>query len=74
MVSYDIVKNPDNSIKIENVKAHLIYTYYNNFRNYYVYPFTELNTSLLPNYLSLYDKYSNIIKMYDNTIEVVPLT
>lgn len=74
MVSYDIVKNADNSIKIENVKAHLIYTYYNNFRNYYVYPFTELNTNILPNYVSLYEKYSNIIKMYDNSIEVVPLT
>ncbi len=74
MVSYDIVKNEDNSIKIENVKAHLIYTYYNNFRNYYVYPFTELNTNILPNYVALYEKYSNIIKMYDNTIEVVPLT
>lgn len=74
MVSYDIVKNADNSIKIENVKAHLIYTYYNNFRNYYVYPFTELNTNILPNYVSLYENYSNIIKMYDNSIEVVPLT
>lgn len=73
MVSYDIVKNEDNSIKIENVKAHLIYTYYNNFRNYYVYPFTELNADILPNYLSLYEKYSGIIKMYDNSIEVVPL-
>ncbi|MCI9434689.1 MAG: CapA family protein [Bacilli bacterium] len=74
MVSYDIIKNDDNGIKIENVKAHLIYTYYNNFRNYYVYPFTELNTNILPNYVSLYEKYSNIIKMYDNSIEVVPLT
>ena len=73
MVSYDIVKNDDNTIKIENVKANLIYTYYNNFRNYYVYPFTELNSNILPNYVSLYEKYSNIIKMYDNTIEVVPL-
>lgn len=73
MVSYDIVKNSDNSIKIENVKANLIYTYYNNFRNYYVYPFQELNTNILPNYVSLYEKYSNIIKMYDQNIEVVPL-
>lgn len=73
MVSYDIVKKEDNSIKIENVKANLIYTYYNGFRNYYVYPFTELNTNILPNYVSLYEKYSNIIKMYDNSIEVVPI-
>lgn len=73
MVSYDIVKNDDNTIKIENVKANLIYTYYNNYRNYYVYPFTELNSNILPNYVSLYEKYSNIIKMYDNSIEVVPL-
>ena len=36
MVSYDIVKKEDNTIKIENVKANLIYTYYNSFRNYYV--------------------------------------
>lgn len=74
MVSYDIVKKEDNSIKIENVKANLIYTYYNNFRNYYVYPFTELNTNILYNYVALHEKYSNILKMYDtnNLIEVVP--
>lgn len=74
MVSYDIVKKDDNSIKIENVKANLIYTYYNNFRNYYVYPFTELNTNILYDYVALHEKYSNILKMYDtnNLIEVVP--
>lgn len=74
MVSYDIVKKEDNSIKIENVKANLIYTYYNNFRNYYVYPFTELNTNILYNYVSLHEKYSNILKRYDtnNLIQVVP--
>ena len=37
--------------------------YYNNFRNYYVYPFTELNTNILYNYVSLHEKYSNIFSL-----------
>lgn len=74
MVSYDIVKHDDGSIKIENVKAHLLYNYYNNFRNYHVYPFTELNSNILPNYQSLYEKYSGIIKMYDPNIPVQPIS
>lgn len=74
MVSYDIVKHDDGSIKIENVKAHLLYNYYNNFRNYHVYPFTELNSNILPNYQSLYEQYSGIIKMYDPNIPVQPIS
>lgn len=72
MVSYDFVKK-DGTVKVENVKAHLIYNYYNNFRNYHVYPFTELNSNILPNYQSVYEKYAGIIKMYDSNIEVVPI-
>jgi len=64
MVSYDIVKDKD-IIRIENVKADLIYTYYKNFKNYYVYPFYLLDDDILPNYIDYYDKYSKIIKKYD---------
>lgn len=74
MVSYDFVKQDDGKVKVENVKAHLLYNYYSNFRNYHVYPFTELNTGILSNYVSLYDQYSKIIRMYDPNIEIVPLT
>ena len=70
MVSYDIVKE-DDIIKIENVKAELIYTYYKNFRKYYVYPFSELNDNILPNYINHYDKYSKIIKKYDGDNQII---
>jgi poly-gamma-glutamate synthesis protein (capsule biosynthesis protein) len=69
MVNYDIVKT-DEGIKIENVEAELIYTYYNNFRNYKIYPFSNLNNNVLPNYLNYYDTYSKILKRYDSNIVV----
>lgn len=65
MVSYDIIKE-DDIIKIENVQAEFIYTYYKDFSNYYVYPFSELNDNILPNYINYSDKYSKIVKKYDD--------
>ena len=76
MASFDIVKDTPGKVTISNVKAHLLYTYYNkNFKNFHVYPFTELNSSILPNYLVLYNTYSQIVKRYDrkNSIAVAPL-
>jgi len=73
MVSLEIHKNVnDNSTKIsiDNVKSDLIYTYYNNFKNYKLYLFNELNNELLPNYDNIKAEYSSIINKYDKTIKV----
>ena len=51
------------TITIEQPKAELIYTksYYGGKRNFKVYPYPQLNTSLLSNYQSLYEKYKGIV-------------
>ncbi len=59
-------------VKIKNVKADLVYTYYeqnpNNSPNspkmsgFKIYPFLLLNDELLPNYQQIYEQYLQIIK------------
>lgn len=64
MVSLDINKHIENNqttIKIDNVKAELIWTYHQRYRNFKVIPFTELNESLLNNCNQKYEKYKKII-------------
>lgn len=45
------------NINISDVKADLIYTYYNNFQNFKVIPFYKLNDNLLYDYRNIYDQY-----------------
>lgn len=44
-------------VSIKDVKADLIYTYYNNFQNFKVIPFYKLNDNLLYGYRNIYNKY-----------------
>ncbi len=59
------VINVDDSvtITIEEPKAELIYTksYYSYNRNFKVYPYPQLDNTLLPNYMSYYDNFKNIV-------------
>ena len=50
-------------ITIEDPHAELIYTksYYNGKRNFKVYPYPQLDYTLLSNYTSLYEKYKNVV-------------
>lgn len=48
-------------ISISDVKADVIYTYYNNFQNFKVYPFSKLNDSVLYNYRGIYDYYKQFL-------------
>jgi poly-gamma-glutamate synthesis protein (capsule biosynthesis protein) len=68
-----IVDKDDITINIKDVKGTLIYTYYKNWRNFKVIPYSKLNNSLLSNYQSNYETYSNIVKQYRNEITVDPL-
>lgn len=51
------------TVSIENPKAELIYTKSNNSRNrdFKVYPYSQLNNTILPNYMSYYEKYKGIV-------------
>ena len=51
------------AVSIENPKAELIYTKSNNSRDrdFKVYPYSQLNNTLLPNYMSYYEKYKGIV-------------
>lgn len=58
------VDKEDNvTISIINPKAELIYTksYYSRKRNFKVYPYPQLNNTILPNYMSLYEKYKGVV-------------
>lgn len=77
MVSFDInkVKKGDiTNISIDNVRGDLLWTYHQNYRNFKVIPFSNLNIELLPNYEEVYTKYSKYINLYNNkNIKVGPL-
>lgn len=64
MVSLDINKHVEDNkttIKINNVKADLAWTYHQRYRKFKVIPFYELNNDLLNNYEQKYEKYKKII-------------
>lgn len=76
MTMIDIVKTTSNEgtkITLENLNNELLYTSYSN-GTYKVVPFSKMDESYNKNYKNLYTKYSNVVKMYDNTIKVNPLS
>lgn len=68
------VKGDKSSITIENVDNDLVYTYYKNWRNFKVVPFssTEIK-NYLPDYQSVYEIYRKVVQKYDRSISVKPL-
>lgn len=81
LASVDITKveNKDGiSLKVDNIGTELVYTNYVGYEkngswycsNYKLYPFKDLDSNILSNYLGIRDKYNAIIKEYDNTIKV----
>ena len=67
------VKDDETTISIGDVSNELIYTYYNNFKNFKVIPFSQINSSYLKDYKNVYEKYKKVIQMYDEDMHVVPL-
>ena len=71
---HKVVDGDNVEITIENVRGDLIYTHYNyyngRYSNYYVYPFNELNDSILPNYKTYEIEYGSIIGEYNSDILV----
>ena len=77
MSSLDItktVKVDDVDIKIDNINNELIYTRHIGYRQFKVIPFSEMDSTYLSNYEEIYNKYSEVVKMYDETMPVVALS
>ncbi len=77
MTSVDIVKTTfqgKTTITLENLDNELTYCYHNSsYRDFKIVPFSKMNEIYNKNYISLYNKYSEILKMYDESISVKPL-
>ena len=73
----DTINNTE-TIEIKNIGADLNYTYrfYNSNikkNDYLVIPFSKMEEKYLSNYESVYEEFSNILKKYDDTINIVSL-
>ena len=68
------VEGDKKEITINNIQNELIYTYYSNWRNFKVVPFSNSEIkNYLPSYSNTYNTYANIIKSDDPRITTVPL-
>jgi poly-gamma-glutamate synthesis protein (capsule biosynthesis protein) len=74
MTSLEITKTTkgkESNVKIDNVNNELIYTYYKNYRNFKVVPFSNQEISnYLPNYKSVYETYKSVVQKYDSNMPV----
>ena len=73
IAGFDINKTFENgktTVKIENPRADLIWTYHQYYKNFKVIPFSNLNDSLLPGYQSIYEQYKPIITEYDSNVKI----
>ena len=61
-----VVKEDSVSVTVDNPRADLIYTdsEYGRKRNFKVYPYSQLNDSILSSYMDYYDKYKKIVSSY----------
>ena len=78
MTSVDVTKKTtgeESSIHLDNLNNELLYNYYKKGGKWYdfkVVPFSQMNTSYNSDYKRLYDKYSAVLKMYDESIPLKP--
>lgn len=70
LVTLNIEKQKDGTIKFNDIKANLIYTYFKGSSNFKIYPYTKLDNSLLNNFESYYNKYKSVLTRYSDIIEV----
>lgn len=76
MMSVNIKKVEEDgitAISIEDLKADLIYTYSKYGRDFKVYPYSELNNIILPNYKEYYERYKSVVTERYQNIEFTPL-
>jgi poly-gamma-glutamate synthesis protein (capsule biosynthesis protein) len=69
IAAFDVNKttvNGQSTVKITNVKADLLWTYHENYKNFKVIPFTKLTDSQLKNHDSIYQEYKKYINTTNN--------
>ncbi len=69
IAAFDVKKtitNGDSTVKIENVKADLLWTYHENYKNFKVIPFAKLTDTQLKNHDSIYEQYKKYINTQNN--------
>ena len=52
------------TIALEDLKAELLYTYYRSYRNFEVYPYSQLSNAILPNYITYYNRYKGVVQEF----------
>lgn len=76
-ITKTVNKDQTSSISLSDLNSELIYTYYEHTPNYWsnfkVIPYKNLTDEILPNYRNYYDKFSSVLKQYDNTVPVTSL-
>ncbi len=79
MTSVDIIKEEKNgqaTIKLDNLNNELLYNYYkkgSRWTDFKVIPFSQMNSNYNSDYQRLYNKYSEIVRMYNKDIPINPL-
>ena len=62
------------NITVDNIDNDFVYTYYKNWRNFKVVPFSNSEIgNYLSDYKSVYEIYKGIVQKYDSSISVKPL-
>lgn len=77
MSMVDIVKTTKgkkSSIKLENQNNELLYNYYKKtsgrWYDFKVIPFSQMNNTYNSDYVRLYEKYSNVVRLYNKDIKI----
>lgn len=80
MTSVDVIKEEKEgqiTIKLDNLNNELLYNYYqkgSRWTNFKVIPFSQMNASYNSDYQRLYNKYSEVVRMYNKDIPINPLS
>ncbi len=73
-ITKTVEDNNNTSIKLSDLNNELIYTYYENYTNFKVIPFSHPDIKIYLNDCErLYNKYSNIVKDNNDNISVKPI-
>lgn len=79
MTSVDVIKEEKDgqtTIKLDNLNNELLFNYYqkgSRWTNFKVIPFSQMNTSYNSDYQRLYNKYSEVVRLYNKDIKINPL-
>lgn len=79
MTSVDIIKEEKDgqtTIKLDNLNNELLFNYYkkgSKWTDFKVIPFSQMNSSYNSDYQRLYNKYSAVVRMYNEDIPINPL-